>query len=194
MKINQSDIAIVLGDSPFLNEIEDKLQYTLDRYFSIGINRVINKFRTNMQVCLDSRILPVANSHPEIPTVTLKAHGALVQKEQKEFFDTYAFDFRLNTANDILKDKKLAWCGFTHDYALSYLISKGWKYIILIGAADFTQGTHFSNEEIFNPSRRLIELSKKFIEEVCTQKAKIFTCNPKSSLSVPRLDIERLLV
>lgn len=194
MEINQSDIAIVLGDSPFLNEIEDKLQYALDRYFSIGINRVINKFRTNMQVCLDSRILPVANSHPEITTVTMKAHGALVQKEQKELFDTYAFNFRLDTAEDLLRNKKLAWCGFTHDYALSYLISKGWKYIILIGAADFTQGTHFSNEEVFSPSTKLVELSKKFIEEICTQKAKIFTCNPNSSLNIPRLSIEKLLI
>lgn len=194
MEINQSDIAIVLGDSPFLNEIEDKLQYALDRYFSIGINRVINKFRTNMHVCLDSRILPVANSHPEIPTVTLKAHGALVQKEQKEFFDTYAFNFRLDTADDILKNKKLAWCGFTHDYALSYLISKGWKYIILIGAADFTQGTHFSNSDVFEPSNKLVELSKKFIEKVCTQKAHIYTCNPNSALDVPKISIEKLLV
>ena len=194
MIIKQDEIAIILGDSPFLNEVQDKIQPVLDRYFSVGINRVINKFHTNVQVCIDERIIPVANQHPEIPTVSLYLWGDMIQKENKELLNMFTYSFRGKQTYDLVKDNKLAWCGFTHDYAISYCVYKGWKNIFLIGAADFTQGTHFSNEDTFNPAESIIVNSKRFIEEVCTKKANIFTCNPKSQLKIPRVPIERLIV
>ena len=47
---------------------------------------------------------------------------------------------------DLIKDRKLAWCGFTHDYAISYCIVKGYKNIVLAGASDFIGGGHFCNK------------------------------------------------
>ncbi len=193
MILNQHETIIILGDSPFLTEIQDKVQYILERFFSIGINRVINKFKTNLHICLDEKILPVAISHPEIPTVTLKYYGDMVAKEKKELINSFSFDLFLNKTEDVYKDGRLAWCGFTHDYAISYCIYKGWKNIILLGAADFMQGTHFSNTDTFSPKGKLITASKKFIEEVCAKKVSISTCNPNSLLRVPRVQIDELL-
>lgn len=192
-KLGNSNTIIILGDSPFLNTVENKVAYVLERYLSIGINRVINRFSTTYQILTDVKIIPVANKHLSIPTISLYAHGDMIRKENKILIDTYTFDVKKDTENDIVKDGKLAWCGFTHDYAISYAIFRGWRNIVLIGAADFIQGTHFSNEEKFNPSLKLQEDSKKFINNFCTKRANIFTCNPDSCLQIPYLDIDELL-
>ena len=192
-KLSTKDTVVILGDSPFLTIIETKISYVLDKFFSIGINRVINKFCTSYHICADEKIIPVANTHPMIPTVSLYRHGDMIRKDRKELIDTYSFNFSKDTERDIIKGNKLAWCGFTHDYAISYCICKGWKNVILIGAADFTEGKHYSNTDKFNPSAKLVEQSKRFIEEVCIKRINIYTCNPYSKLKVPQIDIDDLL-
>ena len=190
---DKGNTIIILGDSPFLGTVEDKLSYILEKYTSIGINRVICKFKTSLHIFTDERIASVANKYTDISTISLYYHGDLIRKANKELIDTYAFKYRENTIEDIYKDGKLAWCGFTHDYAISYCIHKGWKNIILIGAADFMQGKHYTNTDVFNPNGKLIIKSKQFIEEICTKKADIVTCNPESFLSIPRINIDELL-
>lgn len=193
MQINQSETIIILGDSPFIETIQNKVSYLLDRYFSIGINRVVESFNTSYHIFIDIGLIPITNRHPAIPTISLYKYGDLIQKERKELLEIYSFNIKKNTKEDILKDGKLAYCGFTHDFAISYCISKGWKNIVLVGAADFIQGDHFTSKEQFSPSELLIEKSKRFIENICTKKANIFTINPHSLLNVPYMDINSLL-
>lgn len=192
--MNIEDTIILLGDSPFIDEIKQKLYYVVQRFTTMGINRIVNTYKTNYQVFVDERMLSVANKHPDIYAVSLQRYGDMVRTKEKELYNSYSFNFDSNTEKDLCKNGKLAWCGFTHDFALSYLITKGWKNIILIGTADFSIGAmHHSVQMAFTPSLKLVEKSKKFINEVCTKRANIYTCNPNSLLTVDRVSIEDLL-
>ena len=188
------ETVLIIGDSPFISTVEDKLQYAIERYYSIGINNIIKKFPTNAHIFQDLPFINLTNLYKDMKTITLATYGDAIQKDNKELFDSYPFDFRIYNENDICRDGRLAWFGFTHDYAISYCIHKGFKRIILIGAADFTKGKHFMTEDEFNPSQTLADFSKKYIAEVCTKRADILTCNPESSLEIPRISIDELLV
>ena len=185
---------ILLGDSPFIAEVEGKIKYVLERYYSMGINRIITKLQTNAHVFVDPFILPLSNQYSELFTLSLARYGDLITKQNKVLFNTFSFDFKKNSEKDLKKNNELAWCGFTHDFALSYLITEGYDDIVLIGAADFTSGAHYSNPYDLVCSEKLKEKSKKFIEEVCCKRAAIRTCNFNSYLDIPRISIDELLI
>lgn len=189
MLFSIQDTIVIIGDSPYLTEVEGVIHYIAQRYHSIGINRVVNKVRTEKQILTDLPILKVANQHPYIPVISLHKYGDLIKTEVKELYNTFVY----NKDNVIYNDNELAWCGFTHDYAISYSVMKGYKNIVLIGAADFTQGGHYSNTDIFKPSTDLVSMSKDYIENTCSKYANIYTCNVKSALNVKRLAINSLL-
>ena len=184
---------LMIGDSPFLGEVEEHLHYVIDKYPSIGINNALRKYNVQMHTFQDAKFINLTNQYPEVTTITQYAYGDMIQKEKRELYDSYIFKLKENTAQDIFKNRKLAWCGFTHDYILSYCIMKGYKNIILIGTADFTGTKHFLTNEEFKYSEKLKFQSKKFVEEVCTQRANIYTCNPASILEIPRISINELL-
>lgn len=183
---------IILGDSPFLEEVKWELRYVLDRYHSIGINNVITKYYTNEHIFVDMPFVSLTNQFIG-RTVTLKTYEGLIPKEDKYLIDSYSFDFNKNTVNDICLEDRIAWCGFTHDYAISYCIKQKYKKIILIGAGDFTLGSHFSNNHSFRFSYTLRENSKKFIEDYASKVIQIETCNPNSYLNIPRVSLSDLL-
>ena len=180
---------IIVGDSPFLGEIEGVIHYALDLYPSIGINNSIRRYNTQAHIFQDMKFVELTNSYPEIRTITLKTYGDLIAKENRELFNSYTYDFSKNSG-EVYKDGELAWCGFTHDYAISYCIYKGYKNIILAGAADFTGNTHYLTMEEFKYSEKLKLKSKKFIEDVCAKKVNIYTYNPESILEIPRIGMK----
>lgn len=180
-------IVFIIGDSPFLGEIEDKIHYIAEKYPTIGINNAIRRYNISTHIFQDMKFASLTNSYPEVKTVAPAWYGDLIQKENKELFESYTFNFKDNTDEDIVKENKLAWCGFTHDYAISYCILKGYKNIILAGAADFIGNKHYLTEEEFKYSEKLKHNSKKFIEEICSKKANIRTCNPNSILNIPKV-------
>ena len=184
---------VIIGDSPFLGEIEQHIHYVLEQYPSIGINNALRLYNVSTHIFQDMQFIPLTNSYPDVKTVSLYKYGDLIRKKNKELLDSYTYNFKMNSTQDILKDGKLAWCGFTHDYAISYCIIKGYKNIVLIGAADFIAGKHYATDEDFKYSEKLKQNSKRFIEEVCTQRANILTCNPNSTLEVPRISIDKFL-
>ena len=190
---NKENTALIIGDSPYLSEIEDKLAYLIEKYPSLGINNIIRKYPTQIHIFQDIPFCVLTNQYPEIKTVAPANHGDLISKENKELINSYTYNFMINNSKDIYKDGKLAWCGFTHDYALSYCIYKGYENVILVGAADFEQGKHYITDQEFSPSQLLSVNSKNFIEKVCTQRTNIYTCNPNSWLNVSRVDIDELL-
>ena len=183
---------IIVGDSPFLATIEDKIHYLLERYDSIGINNAIRLYNVKEHVFLDDKFIPLTNQYPDVKTITLYKYGDAI-KNCKELYDSYSFNFKKDTEKDLMKDRKLAWCGFTHDFAVSYCIIKGYKRIILAGTADFTVNKHYITDEDFNYAEKLKENSKRFLEEVCSKRAEIYTLNKDSILEVPKLDIDFLL-
>ena len=184
------DRAIVLGDSPFLNEVEHVLHYVLDKNYVIGINSVIKKCRIDLHAFTDTGLLKVTNAYPNIPSLTLYSYGALVRKSKKILLNTFTYkhDYCVE------KEGKLAWCGFTHDYVMSYLITQGVKEIILLGAADFIEGKHYSNNWDFKRSKNLEEKSKRLIKDCCDTYCTIKTCNPNAIIEgVEYIPIESLL-
>ena len=86
----------------------------------------------------------------------------------------------------------LHYCGFTHDVAVSFGIQQGFKNIVLVGAADFTN-IHYDNSKPFIYSKRLMEQSKYFLEKVCTQYCNLYTFNPESKLNIPRITLEEVI-
>ena len=177
----------IIGDSPFLGEIEDKIHYITEKYPTIGINNAVRKYKVSTHIFQDMKFIGLTNLYPEVKTVTIPAWGDMIIKNNKELYDSFTFNFKVNTKDDIVRDGKLAWCGFTHGYALSYCIMKGYNKIILMGTADFTGNKHYITEEEFKYSEKLKFGSKRFIEEVCSKRADIRTCNPDSVLEIPRV-------
>lgn len=188
-----NNTVLIVGDSPFLGEIEGTIHYVVEKYPSIGINNAIRRYNVGMHAFQDSKFIWLTNSYQNVKTISLYMYGDLIQKENKELYDSYPFNFKNNNENDIFTGGRLAWCGFTHDYVISYCIMKGYKNIILIGAADFMGNKHYLTEEEFNYSEKLKVSSRKFIEEVCTKRANIYTCNPNSLMNVERINMETLL-
>lgn len=180
---------LIMGDSPFLSTIENKIHYVLERFPSIGINNAVLRYNVNTHIFQDEKFIKLTSKYPETKTVTLYKWGDLINKQNKELLDSYTYNFRVNKPEDLMLGGKLAWCGFTHDYAISYAISKGYERIVLVGAADFIEGKHYATDEEFNYAEKLKEHSKRFIEEVCSQRAEIFTCNPDSILNIPRIGL-----
>ena len=174
-----------------MGEIEGSIHYILDLYPSMGINNSIRRYNTGAHIFQDMKFVELTNSYPEIKTITLATYGDLIRKDNKEFFNSFPFDFKKDT--ELYRNGELAWCGFTHDYAISYCIYKGYENIVLVGAADFTGSSHYLTKEEFKYSEKLKLMSKKFIEEVCSTKAKIYTCNPRSILDVPKVQISKFL-
>lgn len=183
----------IIGDSPFLGEIEDKIHYIAEKYPTIGINNAVRKYNISTHIFQDMKFISLTNQYPEVKTVTIPAWEDAVIKNNKECFNSYPFNFKVDSKDDIVKKGELAWCGFTHDYAISYCIMKGYERIILVGAADFTGNKHYLTEEEFKYSEKLKYNSKRFIEDVCSKKANILTCNTNSILNVPRTSIDEFL-
>ena len=49
-KFSVEDTIIILGDSPFLYELKDVVNYIIDKYTSIGINSIISNYKTKYHV------------------------------------------------------------------------------------------------------------------------------------------------
>lgn len=178
----------IIGDSPFLGEVENFIHYIIEKYPSIGINNAVTRYNVSTHIFQDKQFVPLTNKYKNTKTVAPAWYGDLVQKQEcyKELLPSYTFKFGVDSEDDIVKNGALAWCGFTHDYAISYCIYKGYQNIILLGAADFVGHKHYLTEEEFNYSEKLKVNSKKFIETICSKRANIYTCNPDSILEIPR--------
>ena len=188
-----NETVLIIGDSPFLGVIDDYIHYAIERHPSIGINNAIRKYDVSMHCFQDQKFVGLTNKHPKVLTIAPAWYGDMIEKIRKDLYGSYTFRFDENTEKDIVLNNKLAWCGFTHDYAISYSIMKGFKNIVLIGAADFTGTKHYVTEEEFKYSEKLKFRSKRFIEEICSKRANIYTCNPDSILDIPHIGINKLL-
>jgi hypothetical protein len=196
-------VALILGDSPIIQTIEKYIPNLLFLYPSIGINRIIRKFQTTKHIFVDDRILPVTNEFPNMPVITIKQNGSKVNKpkELKELINVYSphnnsFVKTINTDNIEVENSKgeLLWYGFSHDYAISYLIRKGYDMIVLVGTADFIDGNHYvANQEYFQRSNRLQNYSKQYIEYVNENIIPIYTINPNPIINIPTITIEELI-
>ena len=184
------DTMIILGDSPFIEQIEDRVQYVLSKYYSIGINTVLSKFKTTYHAFIHFSLIPYSKDNPEIKIICPYYLSDRVRKTNVEYYNIFKLDIPKET--EVYKENALAWGGYTHDYAISYCIHKGFKNVILIGAADFIEGKHYSRPDKFIFSNKTKNDSKRFIK-FCSSKINLYTCNPESELEINKIDINTLL-
>ena len=83
---------LILGDSPFLAKVHEKVRPLLDRYYSIGINNIITKYYTNEHIFVDKPFTALTNNYVG-KTVSPKAYDALIHKENKYLVDMFSFSF-----------------------------------------------------------------------------------------------------
>lgn len=189
--------ALILGDSPLLQQYEQYIPKLLTLYFSMGINRIITRYTTSVHIFTDGKIVPLTNAYKDIPTVTIKKYGDLITDKEKELIDVFAnktTNFHKDLENiEVIRNNELAWCGFTHDYAISYLLYKHYDNIVLVGAADFINGPHYSNTENFKRAERLQNHSIQFINEVNNKYAKVFTLNQNPLHNATPITVEELI-
>ena len=153
---------------------------------------VITKFKTHAHAFVDLPMTRISNNYKGLKVISLKAFGDAVISEDKELFDTFSYNGEISKEPYV--NDKLAWCGFTHDFVISYCVYKGYKNIGLVGVADFIMGNHYSRDyKPFNCSDILKRTSMNFIRDVYEKGINIFTCNPDSSLEVPYIGVDELL-
>ena len=186
------DTIIILGDSPFIGTLQTELPVLLQKFYSIGINNIISRYHTNAHIFLDRHYVPLTNRFPG-KTITIQCYKGLILKEDKDLVDAFPFNSRKNTEQDICKGDKIAYCGFTHDYAISYCIKQGCRHIVLVGAGDFQKGPHFSHPNTFKFYNKADKNSKNFIDNYVTKVVDIKTLNSESYLAIPRISIDDLL-
>ena len=88
-----NETVLIIGDSPFLGEIEGQVHYLLEKYPSIGINHALTKYNVKTHIFQDMRFIELTNQYPEVKTVAPAWYGDMVQKENKELIGSYPFIF-----------------------------------------------------------------------------------------------------
>ena len=83
------ETVLIIGDSPFLGEIEDYIHYVIEKYPSLGINNAIKKYNICTHIFQDMKFVELTNQYPEVKTVAPAWYGDMVQKENKELIGSY---------------------------------------------------------------------------------------------------------
>ena len=191
MKANSKDWILVIGRSEIIN---DKLLSDISELFiTIGINNMNEKFHPTYTISVDLPNKVVDNIGTfKIPTILLASVYNLKRIPDYIKTEVYQYEAISNICDTPYTGDVLHYCGFTHDVAVSYCIQQGYKNVVLVGAADFTQ-KHYDNNQVFLRSQRLQENSRRFLEEVCTKYCNLYTVNPASILKIPRITIDELI-
>ena len=60
---------IIVGDSPFLANVENKMHYILEKYNSIGINNSILRYNVGLHIFQDEKFVKLTNKYKNIKTI-----------------------------------------------------------------------------------------------------------------------------
>lgn len=195
--MNKEDTIILIGRSDFLDS--DKcynLLYCTEKYDCATINWACTRYYSKYCFFLDSYVWKMCHNKvlgkPKLITSSINA--GLVQAYKHEIFDQH----RMYASMDIWRDKTLLGAGFTHDYAISYLIKEGYKNIVLAGCADFVtkdyaKGMNVKEGIKWNYSDKVKINSMYLINNVFSKYIKLYTLNPDSELKVNRITVDELL-
>lgn len=193
--LNPKETLILVGKSPILDdpEVNSALRKALLKYTSIGINQASYLFKTNYFAFVDSDLKHYYNViHPNTKIITIPLNVT-------SQFDCECCEIFTPKKDEdcLIKEGRLAYCGFTHDMCLSWAYSKGFKNVILFGVADFTKDNYsarcnnlFHCKQEFTPADVAISSSANYINTVFSKYLNIYTVNPNSLLSIPRISLE----
>lgn len=185
--LNREETLLIFGRSEYINDISDSIPFLTEYYHTISINSV--EIPTEYVVFLDV-------TYPLVNRINKGSHKVITSYNNCSYLNpkldiTYV-QYQLYDPNNFEPYDKdyLRYAGFTHDLAVSWGISKGFKTIVLLGVADFTKW-HYDSRTLFKYSNRIAEQSCNFLER-CQECCKIYKTN-NSRLRVPIIDFEKLL-
>lgn len=186
--LNREETLLIFGRSEYIDSISDSIPFLTEYYHTISINSV--EIPTEYVVFLDA-------TYPLVDRINKGSHKVITSYNNCSYLNpkldiTYV-QYQLYDPNNFEPYDKdyLRYAGFTHDLAVSWGIFKGFKTIVLIGAADFTKW-HYDSRTLFKYSIRIAEQSRSFLES-CQDYCKIYKTNNNSILNVPIIDIQELL-
>ena len=177
---------IIMGRSEIVKEVVN-LDAISELFITLAINNTNPQIRPTYTMFLDRCPLVIKNIRDnKIDTTILTSldNASLLPPELKSIaFQVKPVGFSCTAP---YTDTQLHYCGFTHDLAVSFAIQQGFKRVILLGAADFTE-RHYDSSLKFTYSENLKAQSVHFLENVCTQYCELLTINPNSVLNIPRI-------
>ena len=183
---------IVIGRSEIVREVANPNTIS-ELFITLAINNTNPKIRPTYTMFLDQCPRVVRNIQDngvDTTILTSLENAVTLPPELKSVaFQVKPVGFSCTTP---YTDAQLHYCGFTHDLAVSFAIQQGFKRVILLGAADFTE-RHYDNNAKFKYSENLKQQSIHFLEEVCTKYCELLTMNPKSVLNVSRITEREIL-
>lgn len=177
---------IIIGRSEIVKEVAN-LDAISELFITLAINNTNPQIRPTYTMFLDKCPQVVRNIQDnDIDTTVLTSlsNTSTIPSELK----LVAFQVKPVGFNctEPYADMQLHYCGFTHDLAVSFAIQQGFKRVILLGAADFTE-RHYDNDTKFKYSENLKYQSIHFLEDVCAKHCELLTMNPNSVLDIPRI-------
>ena len=195
--LNKEETIILIGRSDFLDsELCKNFYYCTEIYNCATINWSCTKYYSKYCFFLDSYVWKMCHDkvlgRPKLITSTMTT--GLVQGWDYEIYDQH----RMYTSMQPYTKGTLLGAGFTHDYAISYLIKEGYKNIILAGCADFVtkeyaKGMNVRTDIKWNYSDKCKINSEYLINNVLSKYTHIYTLNPDSELKVDRISVDELL-
>ena len=196
--MDRKDTVILIGRSDFLDTLEGtNFNYCLEKYDCATINWACTRYYSKYMFFLDSYVWKMCYNkilgNPKVITSPMNM-GLLVNIEH-EIYGQH----RMYNNKEIYTDKTLLSAGFTHDYAISYLIKEGYKRIVLAGCADFVTKSYAKKMNVQEGiswfySNKVKINSLYLIDNIFTKYVDIRTLNEKSALKVKRITTDELLV
>lgn len=186
---------LIIGSSPVIDDYKEHINYLTQIYDSVGINSISTIFNTMYCAFVDEYFKHFIKGVPKsTKLITLEKYISLSNYYDGEFYTTFR---PKKKDTNYIKEDNLAYFGFTHDLCISWGILKGYKNVILIGAADFNNKEYAQvNSNIcgctFNRDKVTEEGSINGINNFFTNFINIYTLNNKSALNVPRITLEEL--
>lgn len=195
--MNKKDTVVLIGRSDFLDtKACMNFEYCTEIYDCGTINWASTRYYGKYCFFLDHYVWRMC--HDKIlgkpKFITSSMNLGYVKDYPHEIFEQH----RMYTKPDIYTDKTLLSAGFTHDFAISYLIKCGYKNIVLAGCADFETKTYAKQMNVkedinWKYSEKVKINSLYLINNIFSKHVNIYTLNPNSVLNVKRITVKQLL-
>ena len=196
MNFCKDNTIILIGRSDYLDKVDSLFPICLDKYKCATINWACTRYYSEYFFFLDSYVkkMCLGKILGTPKQITVSTNIGLVQDCDFEIYDQH----RVYNNDKIYTDNTLLGAGFTHDYAISYLIKQGYKNVILAGCADFETKQYAEKMNVrtnieWKYSEKIRINSMYLLNHIFPKYINIYTLNPNSALSVKRITTTELL-
>lgn len=179
---------VLFGRSLFIDRIKNYIPDIIQQYDTLGINTFYKTYPDiGAVIFYDKDIAPIDKINNLIIT-DRKNINEVKQQKNVELYQVITNRYEFSTAQGILN-----FYYFTSSMAINWAYLKGYKNIILAGI-DLINNLHFDDKNHLPIiADGVQDLTKKYMENVCTKYINIYQLNTESDLKLPKINIEKLL-